>query len=621
MSTLLFDIETDGLLAEVTKIHCLVIMDADTKHVSKYTANPGPGEDPIDVGLLLLQSAERIVGHNVVRFDIPVIQKFYPWFQPRGIVRDTLISAKLIWPNLKTLDKGSRVITGKLVGSHALKAWGLRLGALKGDFGETSDWKVFTPEMLEYCVQDVVGPTDALWTLILKKNYSEEAIQNEHDFAFVAFQMEQHGFAFDEKAAAQLHVQLVKRRLELEAQLQEKYKGWWEDMKMPDHYLGEVMVETRADVKSLETFKYPTKGAAQKAKATNIRPGPLRRKHTPFNPGSRDHIIKVLLSDHGWKPTKFTDGGDPKLDEEVLEALDLPEAKLLIEYLMLQKRLGQLAEGDNAWLKLVKNGRIHGRIDPMGTVTSRCSHSAPNMGQCPAVDKPFGKECRALFTANPGHVLVGADASGIQLRVVAHYAALWDGGEYVQLVTKGDVHTANKEAAGLDTRDRAKTFIYAWLLGGGDAKIGAITGKGAAVGKALKAAFLSRFPALKAIKDALKQAIDESGTIRGLDGRIMPCESAHLAMGSLLQGFEAVIMKKASWFLYQDLTSRGWVHGKDWGLCAFVHDEWQISARPEIADEIGKAATAAIVKAGEYFKSRCPLAGEFKIGRNWAETH
>lgn len=609
MTTLIADIETDGLLDEVTTIHCMVLHDPKSGETWKYV---GP---EVEAGARKLMEAEVLVGHNVVRFDIPVLQKFYPWFKPKGVVRDTFIIAKLIWPNLKTLDRNAKIdgFPGNLVGRNSLEAWGWRLGNHKGDFAKQTDWKTFTPEMLEYCVQDVVGPTAALWALIQKKKYSEAAIQNEHDFAYVMFLQEQHGFRFDMPAATKLHSKLVKRRLELEASLQATFPGWWEDMKTPDYYLGVLEGIER---------RFETKGAAQKVKAKEIRPGPLRKKHTPFNPASRDHVARVLKEAHGWVPKVFTDGGKAQIDESVLEAMTFPEAKLLLEYFMLEKRLGQLAEGDNAWLKLVTaEGRIHGQVDPGGTVTGRCSHMKPNMGQIPACDKPFGPECRALFLPNEGHVLVGADASGIQLRALSHYLYRWDQGKYVQLVTTGDVHTANQQAAGLPTRDNAKTFIYSWLLGAGDAKTGAIIGKGSKAGRELKDRFLKNLPALKKLKDRLRQRVDETHSIIGLDGRVLPCESAHLAMGSLLQGFEAVVMKKATWLLYQDLTSRGFVHGVDFGFCVMVHDEWQLSARKEIADEVGKAAGAAIAKAGEMFESLCPLAGAYKIGKNWAETH
>jgi DNA polymerase I-like protein with 3'-5' exonuclease and polymerase domains len=633
MSTLLFDLESDGLLDGVTKIHCLVIKDIETGAVlSFHNGFPGnPYHYDIRAGVEMLQEADCIVGHNVIRFDIPVLKKFYPWFNPKGVILDTLVSAKLIWPNLMELDKKANIkdFPKQLTGRHSLEAWGWRLKAHKGDFAKQTDWKEFTPEMLSYCIQDVEGPTAALWALIQKKSYSEVALKVEHDFATIMFEMEQHGFRFDDVGAHALHATLVKRKLELEEQLQKVFPGWWEEMKQPEFWRvslpdqpKEGWVETTKSG-AIALAKPELKRLGWKLSEAVIKPGPMRKKHTPFNPGSRDHIARALKENHGWKPKVFTDGGKPQIDETTLEGLEYPEAKLLLEYLMLEKRLGQLAEGDNAWLKLVENGRMHGEVDTMGTWTSRCTHKRPNMGQVPAVDKPYGHDCRALFIPNEGHVLVGADASGIQLRALSHYLARWDEGKYVQLVTTGDVHTANKEATEgiIPTRDMAKTFIYAYLLGAGDGKIGKIIGQSSKVGKQLKEKFLKNFPAFKYLKNRLEIRVKESGSITGLDGRVIPCENAHFALAGLLQGFEAVIMKRSTKILFDDLTSRGWVHGKDWGFCAMVHDEWQMSSRKEIADDIGKAAAAAITKAGEEFNSKCQLAGAYKIGEHWAATH
>ncbi len=632
MSTLLADIEADGLLDTITKIHCIVTKDVETGEIKCYHEVQGgfPRQGSLSDGVVALEAADEIVFHNAIRYDVPAIKKFFPSFKPKK-VRCTLTTAKLIWPNLMVLDQKANVkdFPAQLKGRHSLEAWGFRLKAHKGDFGKTSDWKVFDLAMLKYCIQDVDGPTTALRKLIKSKNYSEEAIQVEHDFASIMFEMEQHGFRFDEKAAHTLHATLVARKLELEEELKKVFKGWSEDMKTPDYWEVEIQGAFRSE--DDVPIRFPTKGECQewakKHRQKGIKyeyvSGPLKKKHTPFNPGSRDHIAKALSEMHGWKPTVFTDGGKAQIDETTLEGLAYPEARLLLEYLMLEKRLGQLAEGDNAWLKLVKSdGRMRGEVDCMGTWTSRVTHKRPNMGQVPAVDKPFGKECRALFLPNEGHVLVGADASGIQLRALSHYLAAWDGGKYVHLVTQGDVHTANMEATGglITTRSVAKTYIYAYLLGAGDGKIGKIIGKSPKVGKELKARFLKSFPAFKHLKNRLEERVKESGSITGLDGRVIPCENAHFGLAGLLQGFEAVVMKKATKLLY-DLTSRGFVFGVDWGLCAFVHDEFQLSSRKEIADVVGKAATDAITRAGVLFGSKCPLAGEYKIGGNWCETH
>src|SRR5690606_31621074 len=184
---------------------------------------------------------------------------------------------------------------------------------------------------------------------------------------------------------------------------------------------------------------------------------------------SRTHIYKRLKDKYNWKPKEFTEKGTPKVSEEVLESLPYPEAELLNEYLMIQKRISQLAEGHSAWLKMVRpDGRIYGSVITNGAVTGRMTHNSPNLAQVPAVNVPYGKECRSLFTVPDDRVLVGADASGLELRCLAHYMARFDKGAYARELLEGDIHTANQKAAGLPTRDNAKTFIYAFLYGAGD---------------------------------------------------------------------------------------------------------------------------------------------------------
>ncbi len=599
---LIFDLETDGLLDTVTKIHCLVIKGINPGETWKFIG--GTEHEEIEDGLLFLENADAICGHNILRYDIPVIEKLYPWWKRPALIRDTIVCTRLIWPNLKELDFKHKTGLG---GKHSLDAWGKRIGEYKGNF--KGPWDTFTQEMLDYCVQDV-EVTAKLWERIKSKNFSEEAIQLEHDFSEVMRLQEHHGFRFDVKKAHELHATLGQRRLVVERELQAIFPGWYEDMKVPAYY----EIPTTGE-------RFSTKKEAGK-KAKLVVAGPPKQKHTPFNPASDDHVARVLTEKYGWKPKVFTDGGKPSVTEEVVSGLTFPEAKPFIEYKMLEKRLGMLAEGDNAWLKLEKNGRIHGQVDCMGTVTSRCSHKKPNMGQVVAIDKPYGKEMRELFCADGGgHVLVGADASGIQLRALAHYLSRWDQGTYVSLVTTGDVHTANQLAAGLHTRDQAKTFIYAFLLGAGDEKIGAIIEKGKAAGRALKRQFLEKLPAFRYLQRALEERVNEDESITGLDGRTMPVKTAHFALASLLQGFEAVIMKKAVCLFNAEMKQRGYVFGKDYAQVVMVHDEIQATCKKEIADELGKCFVRCIAGAGVHYASRCPLTGEYKIGQNWKETH
>lgn len=616
MTSLVFDIETDGLLDTVTKVHCIVTKDVETKEIRRFY-----GETILE-GLKYLSSAACLIGHNIQGYDLPALAKLYG-FTYAGLVRDTLLCTQLIWSDIKDKDfvqwKAGK-LPGQLIGRHSLKAWGFRLGVLKADFGETTDWKEFSTEMLEYCVQDV-EVTSVLWDKIVSKNYSEEAIQLEHDFATIIRRQEAFGFCFNEKAAIELYQVLAQKRQSLREQLQTSIPGWDQETKTPAYY---ALLHNGQEI-----LRRDTKGEAEaerkarklKAKECEIVTGPNKVKHTPFNPGSRDHIARLFTERYDWQPKEYTDNGKPKIDDEVLTGLVFPEAKILAEYFLLEKRIGQLAEGDQAWLKLCRQGRIHGRMTTNGCITGRCTHQTPNMGQVVAVYSPYGKEMRGLFGPPPGMVQVGADASGLELRCLAHFMARYDDGAYAKELLEGDIHTANQKAAGLPTRDNAKTFIYGFLYGAGDEKIGSIVGKGAAVGKALKEQFLNKTPALKKLRETVQAIAKQRGFLYGLDKRVLPIRHLHAALNTLLQSAGAVVMKKACVILDGQLRALGLVPGIDYEFMGNIHDEWQIASKPEHASTIGTHACAAIHQAGNHFGFRCPLAGESKTGADWAGTH
>jgi len=455
----IWDLETNGLLDEVTKIHCLVIRLSDTNDdaggVYRYSDEPATNRaGTVLEGLTFLfrlhnVEGYHIGGHNVIKYDHPVVEKLFPGMFKVDKARtfDTMVMARLIWSHIKEIDLGlmkKGKLPGALYGRHSLEAWGVRLGLLKGDFGkkETEDdtdvWAVFTQEMLDYCDRDT-EVTARLLEKCLGKNYSQQAIDLEHKIQWVMAQMERNGFPFDEAAAAQLLVKLVAHRDRLEEQLKQTFQSW--EVKLPDFI--------------------PARDNKTKGYKKGV-PVP-RSKTVMFNPRSRDHIANRLIALHGWVPEEFTDGGKPKVDEDVMKDLPYPEAPLLAEYLMVTKRLGQLSEGDNAWLKLVKKGKIHGSINPNGAVTGRATHSKPNISQVPASGSPYGEDCRALFGVPEGWIQVGADASGLELRCLAHFMARWDQGKYGEVLLNGDIHTENQKAAGLPTRANAKTFIYGFL--------------------------------------------------------------------------------------------------------------------------------------------------------------
>jgi DNA polymerase I-like protein with 3'-5' exonuclease and polymerase domains len=330
----------------------------------------------------------------------------------------------------------------------------------------------------------------------------------------------------------------------------------------------------------------------------------------PFNPGSRQQIAE-RLQEKGWKPTKRTEKGSIIVDETTLEGIDLPEAKAIAEYLMLQKRIAQV----ESWLENVKgDGRVHGRVITNGAVTGRMTHMSPNMAQVPNSGAIYGPECRELWTVEKGNKLVGIDASGLELRMLAHYM---NDNAYTNEVVSGDIHTANQTAAGLQTRNQAKTFIYAFLYGAGSAKIGSVVGGSAKEGQKLIDNFLQNTPKLASLRKKVSDAYAKRGRLQGLDGRKLLVRSEHSALNTLLQGAGAIVMKKAVVILFKDLTKRR----IPFKLVANVHDEWQIEVPEQYAVEVGQSGVRAIEAAGVEFKMNCPLTGEYKVGNNWKDTH
>lgn len=461
---LVFDLESNGLLDQLDRIHCLCLKDIDTQQTYSFA----PSE--VETGVKMLMEADLIIGHNVISFDIPALKKVYPWFKIRkSRVRDTLIMSLLLYPDLS--DRDQRLVATdesfpkKLIGRHRLEAWGYRLKCFKGEY--EGGWSEWSQEMQDYCDQDV-EVTDRLWTLIESKGVDPVATELEHQVKWVIAEQERCGFPFDEDAAEHLKKTLNKRRAELEAELQDTFPPWEQELGL---FTPKVNNKSRGYVKGVPIMKTKT---------------------VVFNPGSRMHIESRLKAIHGWKPSEYTEDGRAKVDERVLSSLPYKEAKLLSEYLMLQKRIGQVSDGANGWLKKIQAGRIHGQVITNGAVTGRATHRSPNVAQTPAVYVPYGKECRSCWTASKGRVLIGADVSGLELRMLANRMWRYDEGEYSKEVVDGDIHTANQTAAGLPTRNDAKTFIYAFLYGAGDAKIGSIIGKGSSAGKKIKNTFFDK---------------------------------------------------------------------------------------------------------------------------------
>jgi DNA polymerase-1 len=596
--------------------------------------------------LRLLEAQTDLAGHNIIGYDIPVLAKLYPWFNPKARLHDTLILARLIYPHLYDIDqaairKGLRPpeFTGQMIGAHKLETWGLRMGVLKGSY--TGGWEDFTPDMDHYGAQDVVV-TRELLTLLLSKGYDDGAMAMECEVAAIIHGQERFGFLFDKAAADALEGILRVRHAVLGDSLRATFPPWVE----PERKGGlAVQFVPKRD----------------NAKLGYVKGVPIQKfKTISFNPASRDHIANRLTAMFDWHPVEFTDTGKPKVDETTLSSLDYPEAKLLVEYLTVEKRLGQLTEGKQSWTKAVKaDGRIHGRVNTVGAVTRRMTHSSPNMANVPSVSNPYGPECRALFIAGPGRSLVGCDAEGLELRCLAHFLAKHDGGEYGESVVNGsqelgtDVHTVNQKAVGLNSRYNAKTFTYAYLYGAGAQKLGTIfyedyTDKQkegfhakyppgptrevafARIGQRAKRRIETSIPALGKLQEAIKR-VAASGRIKLVDGGVVVCRSAHSALNTVLQGSGSVLVKTAIVMLFREVRAAGfapncltgeWRRGEEViGLCATIHDEIQLEVTTALAPWLGQLAANSMRDAGVALGFRVPTAGAFAIGKNWRETH
>lgn len=576
---LVFDIETDGLDPSV--IWCLVAQDEHGKFHHFY-------EDTLQEGIKFLQKADRLIGHNILGYDIPVIKKLtgIDLYHSDKVI-DTLVLSRLLNPTRE--------------GGHSIAKWGYKLGLPKKD---SPEWSSFTKEMLSYCERDV-DINYKLFNYLRKESigFSKECIKLEHKVTHILEQQKQNGFLFNDEEAMFLASELSCKLKETEDKVHETFKPIWIDDKL-------VKPKLKKDGKL-------SKQGLTEQEYSDIIDGTLEQKPfmrktlQEFNLGSRKQIGQ-RLQELGWKPNKFTPTGQAIVDENTLKKIThIKEAQLIADFLLYQKRLAQV----HSWIDAVheEDGRVHGSVICTGAITGRMAHRNPNMAQVPAVYSPYGKECRSCWTVPKGYKLVGIDASGLELRLLAHYMADED---YVNEIINGDIHTANQQFAGLKSRDEAKTFIYALIYGAGDEKIGSIIKGNRADGKRLRERFLTGLPTLRTLKERVDRAA-EKGYLKGLDGRKILLRHKHAALNTLLQGGGAIAMKKALVILENNIR----LNALDAKFVANIHDEWQIQAIESQADFVGRLGVEAIEKAGQHYNMRCPLTGEYKIGNSWYETH
>ena len=507
-------------------------------------------------GLQAYIGNDQVCAHNGIGFDYPILRAVWGVQIRKSQAIDTLIMSRLYNPVLE--------------GGHSLKAWGKRLGFEKMDFDVTDFDGGYTDEMAEYCARDVLVLERLhkhLETELSAWN-AQKAIDMEHEVAIILSRMERTGFKIDYEKARAMEDTLVSEMATIEAELQSTFPP---------------IVEERISVKTGKR---------------------LKDKVTVFNPASRKQIAERLES-LGVDFDKYTEKGNVIIDDVVLNSIDLPEAKQLARYFYLQKKQGLV----KSWLKETKeDGRVHGRINSLGAVTNRCTHNSPNMAQIPS-----DHDCREIWCVGSGRNLVGSDLSGIELRCLAHYMR---DDNYTKQLLEGDIHTTNQKAIGLAERSTAKTWIYAFLYGAGEGKLGAVAGGDSKLGAKLKQQFFRKIPSMKKLIDKVKR-LAQKGYVPALDGRRIQVKSEHSSLNMLLQAAGAIVAKQ--WLI--ESQKQVVKQGIDAKLVAFVHDETQWDCAEKDSERLAEVLVKAAETAGEQLGFRLPVAAESAIGKTWADTH
>ena len=568
MRRIIIDIETDSI--DASSIWCVVCKEiyGDLKvfrNKEKFNS-------------YILQD-DVFIAHNGITFDIPLLRKL--WNSDIQNVEDTLIMSRLYNPERE--------------GGHSLEAWGNKLGYKKISF---SDFSQYSEEMLEYCKRDVLL-TEKVYHILLAegKPFSRKSLELEYNIARIIDNQKRHGFYVDKSKAVQLYFETKTKSEEIAKDVHRYF--------LP-----------RAKLIREITPKYKKDGVMARTGLAGIDnvSGPFSLiQFKDFNLASPKQIIE-RLNEYGWKPTVFTPKGSPKICEENLATVfeTAPEpARRLAEWKMLETRWKTV----QAWLEnLDNNNRIHGTVYTMGAVTGRMTHANPNMANIVSNDKPYGKECRACFSIpNNNYRIVGMDAKGLELRMLAHYMR---DKSYMDVVLNGDPHEVNRIAAGLETRADSKRFIYAFLYGAGAEKLGSVVGGTASEGAKLKRDFLSNMPALEELIIKV-QAMAEKGSLKGLDGRRILVRHQHAALNTLLQGAGAISCKQWSICMDDEIRKRKLKAN----LVNTIHDEMQFEVHRNDVDEIISISDLTMQKAGIILNVRLPLNADAKIGVNWAETH
>lgn len=647
------DIESNGLLDTITKIHCAAIEDIDSSYSEFFVFKT---QDDINRFLEKLNSASTIVGHNLFGFDLIAINRIFGWAPTKlQRIEDTYVLGQLLYPDLYISDEmrskedlsntwPGKVFSRKDYGSQGLKAWGQRVHCYKGEY--TGGWEEYNDEMGAYNIGDTKA-TKYVFKFMesVKHNFLLEgstAIDDEYALAPIIGRIQAKGIGFDSNKAQELISFFVSRKVELAASLREIFKPRWVS-------LGSF-IPKRND---------KSRGYVAGAELTKI-------ELEEYNPSSRAQTISRLINEFDWNPEEFTDKGNVKFNEDIIENLPFKELQPLKEYLTICKRISQIEGGAQAWIKKVKvDGRIHGGIKQNGTVTGRASHFSPNISQVVAVDSQFGAECRELFVAHQNKVLIGCDADSLEMRCLAGYLVPFDKGRFRTSVLRGkkedgtDPHTINMLAYDITDRDCAKTEFYGDIYGSKNAKKGKILmeygvnleeyvpdfeknfngimtwakekkieksplyWKCWIAGKQLAEKFGDQIPEIGRLREKIGRKVKENGYIKGLDGRMLFMRSEHSQLNTVLQSAGALMMKRALVLADKYIQEKSLTPDKDYEFVIWSHDEFEVECvdNSDTIDIIKECLLRSIEDSAKSFNFPCELKGNVKCGKNWREVH
>lgn len=587
------DIETDDV--DATVIWCIVLKNVGTNETVIFRPN-----DVVHFSDWVRRHPDvYYVGHNAISFDVPTVNRLTGAGIPLSDTIDTLVLSYLYNPRMSE--------------GHSLEAWGVRLKFNKGDF---HDFSQFTEEMLTYCIRDV-ELTTLLFVRISERmrdrGFSERSCRLEHEIRIVVDDQQANGFYFDIDAARKLHAELVGRAEQLGLSIHKLFPPTLE-------HAGTYKYRIREDGSPFASYQRHLE--RYESVRLRLKDGEYDvYEYKPFNIGSPAQRVTKLLS-LGWKPQKFTEKGNPQVDEESLldfyNKSDRPEIKAIAEWLVFTGRANMV----QTWLNNVgPDSRIHGKVFTCKAGTRRMTHSAPNTANIPKASAkvPYGKECRQLWSVadKDRRRLVGYDAKGLEMRMFAHYL---NNPVAAELYVSGDPHQVNADLLGIE-RDPVKNVFYAFLYGAADPKLG-WTGNTSLVskkeqrefGKFIRGELVAKTPGLT----ELVKLVQAEGTwIQCIDGGYVRCEAEHARINYKLQSAGAIVMKQASIFADRYIKQRG----LDALLVGSIHDEGQLDTALKDTEEVGKLCVQAIIDAGEELNFRVPLDGDYKIGFSWAETH